>query len=717
MVFSSFRLDRRSGQLTRAGVPVALRPKTWAVLVHLAERPGVLVSTDELLDAVWQNVAVTPGTLTKSIGELRQAFGDDAASPHFIETVHRRGFRFIAKASDAAAVDPGAAPRSDAAADRRPLVGRAAELELLTERLGRAQAGARQIVFVTGPAGVGKTALVDGFLDSLPSRAPELWVERGACVEQHATREPYMPVLMALERLAHRPDADRLLGLLRRIAPTWLAQMPWLIGDHEQASLRESLWAARAERMLREFAALCEALTDEAPLVLVLEDLHWSDPSTVDLLSLLGERTEPARLLVIGTYRPAEVAVHEHVLSAAVHTLKLRQRCVETPVHELGEADVHSYLGMRFPGAVLPPTLARRIHAHTDGNPLFMRAVVEHLLSRGWILETAPGWSFAAMPETDDLGVPDDARDLIAAQLGSLAPADRSLLDAASVVGHEFAAQGVGAALRCGLDDVELRCETLAQPQRFLRFAGSTDWPDGTVALRYAFTHELYRQAVYQAIPAGTRQRLHRRVWAKGSRRRMESARKRSPASWRTTSSAAGTIRARCVIWPPPPRARASASRLAKPSLHSKPRSPSPGTCRTRASDTGASSSCGSRWRRYRMSWAARRRPSCSTTVSGRTSCAKRSGIRRSSSISSTPCVTFMSLAPMRRGRRRRCKSSTISHYGWGRPSIASWRTRYRRAPQRSVGITATRAASPTMPSSCSSTPPLNILFSSEWIP
>lgn len=513
IVFSSFRLDLRGGQLTRAGTPIALRPKTWAVLVHLAERPGVLVTKEELLDAVWPDVAVTPDTLTKSIGELRLALGDDSANPGFIATVHRRGFRFIASPSEAAASDD--APPVWRAGDvgLRPFVGRTAEIRLLAERFAKAAAGERQMVFVTGQAGVGKTTLVDTFLDrpALHGAKPPVWIARGTCVEQHGPGEPYMPVLKAVERLAHRTDGARLVELLRRTAPTWLAQMPWLIADDAEA-LRQSLQAARAERMLREFAALIEALTADLTLVLVLEDLHWSDPATVDLLTLLGERREPARLLVIGTYRPAEIAVHEHVLGNAVRAMQLRRQCTEIPVHEFTEEGVRGYLEARFPGAQLPPTLAQRLHAHTDGNPLFVASVVDHMLSSGLILDTAPGWSFVANVEMRDLGLPDDARRMIDTQLEGLTPADRALLEVASVVGLEFAAQTVAAPLRCEIEDVETRSEMLARPQRFLRFAGSGDWPDGTIVLHYTFTHELFRRSVYEGIPAGRRQRLHQRI-------------------------------------------------------------------------------------------------------------------------------------------------------------------------------------------------------------
>jgi DNA-binding winged helix-turn-helix (wHTH) protein len=333
IAFSSFRLDRRSGQLTRAGTSVPLRAKTWAVLLYLAERPGVLVTREELLDAVWPGVAVTPDTLTKSIGELRRALGDESTTPRFIETVHRRGVRFIANTSEAPAIN--SAPVAWVSGDTRPVVGRAAEHQQLADRLAKACAGERQIVFVTGPAGVGKTTLVETFLHSptVQTAVPSVRIGRGACVEQHGPREPFMPVLESLERLARQFDAGRLEGLLRRVAPTWLAQMPWLVGDDAEA-LRHSLQAARAERMLREFAALTEALATDVTMVLALEDLHWSDPSTVDLLSLLGQRREPARLLVIGTYRPAEIAVQEHALSRAVRTLQVRRQCVELPVHE-----------------------------------------------------------------------------------------------------------------------------------------------------------------------------------------------------------------------------------------------------------------------------------------------------------------------------------------------------------------------------------------------
>jgi hypothetical protein len=121
-----------------------------------------------------------------------------------------------------------------------------------------------------------------------------------------------------------------MIALMRRSAPLWLAQMPWLLSEADAAALRQSLQGIRAERMPREMATLVQTLTADLTLVLVIEDLHWSDSSTVDLLTLLAQRRDPARLLVIATYRPAEVAVHEHVLGAAVRALQEHDRCVSS---------------------------------------------------------------------------------------------------------------------------------------------------------------------------------------------------------------------------------------------------------------------------------------------------------------------------------------------------------------------------------------------------
>lgn len=128
--FGPHRLDRRSQQLWTGTRPVALQPKAWALLMVLLERPGILVSTDELLNALWPQDEVTHKALTNRIAELRKALGDDARAPRLIQTVHRRGYRLLAEVQPGAtphAPSPAPAPAHHTAWAPASLAGRAVE--------------------------------------------------------------------------------------------------------------------------------------------------------------------------------------------------------------------------------------------------------------------------------------------------------------------------------------------------------------------------------------------------------------------------------------------------------------------------------------------------------------------------------------------------------------------------------------------------------------
>ncbi len=522
IAFPPYCLDLRSGRLIRGTEIISLRPKTWAVLRHLAEQPGALVTKDDLLDTVWPATAVTPDTLTKSIGELRHALGDDPKHPRFIETVHRRGFRFIApvrQPDDAPSVssEPGdLEPRATASA-APVFVGRSAELHQLAQRFRLAVRGQRQIVFVTGEVGIGKSALVETFLQlDAGQRADDdtVCVARGYTVEQHAAHEAYLPVLDALGRLTHLMDQDVLVSLLRRHAPAWLAQLPGLLDPDSAAALRQSLGVVRPERMLHQLADFLEELCTATTLVLVLEDMHWSDHATVEALAMLAQRREPARLLVIATYRPAEAVACSHPLLPTKQTLQMHQQCHEIALQCLSRTEVASYLDRRFSPARLPTALADLLHEHTDGTPLFVVAAVDQLVTRGWLVETDPGWALSVSLETLRLEVPDDLRQVILSQVHALVPRDQALIEAASIAGVEFTAGEIAGDDTAGEEAIETACERLTRTHRFLRVAGTAAFPDGRQIRRYAFIHGLYQDVVYHAVPEGRRQRLHRRIGA-----------------------------------------------------------------------------------------------------------------------------------------------------------------------------------------------------------
>ncbi|MGH7417030.1 MAG: AAA family ATPase, partial [Candidatus Rokuibacteriota bacterium] len=217
--------------------------------------------------------------------------------------------------------------------------------------------------------------------------------------------------------------------LLRRQAPTWLVQMPGLMEDAEREALTRQLYGSTQERMARELAEALEALTAGSPLVLWLEDLHWSDLSTVDLLAMLARRREPARLLVVGTVRPADVIASGHPLRALTRELEAHARCRGLPLGFLTPPEVCHYLAARFvppePQAVLLEAWGRFIHGRTDGNPLFMVAMVDDLMGRDVIGEAALEEPWPSPPANLAEGLPEGLRQLIDHQLARLSEEER----------------------------------------------------------------------------------------------------------------------------------------------------------------------------------------------------------------------------------------------------------------------------------------------------
>ena len=501
---------------------LALAPRVFAVLRHLVAHRGRLITKEELLSAVWRDAVVSDAALASGIRDLRRALEDSSAAPRYIQTVHRRGFRFIGPVAVAPTAGSTGSPASEdgsrletspsfRVAGRSTLVGREAELARLHGALAKALAGQRQLVFVTGEPGIGKTALVEAFLADVEG-ADALRVGCGQCVEQYGAGEAYLPVLEALGRLGRSPAGEPLVQVLKQHAPTWLEQLPSLLSDRDVDAVQRRAQGATRGRMLRELVDALDALTADAPLVLLLEDLHWSDSATIDLLSMLARRRDTSRVLVLATYRPADVAAAPaHPLRWVKQELQLHGYCEEIPLEFLRAAEVGQYLDQRFPGHALPAELARVLHRTTDGNPLFLVNTVDYLIGQGQLREVDGQWRLAGPAEDVAWRVPETLWQLVESQVERLTQDEQAVLVAASVAGAEFSTAVVVAA---GIDAQhgERRCEALARQGHFLRPVGVAAWPDGTVAGRYAFIHALYQQVLYARVSIGSRVGLHLRT-------------------------------------------------------------------------------------------------------------------------------------------------------------------------------------------------------------
>lgn len=506
--FGPFRLEPQERRLVRQGQPITLRAKVFETLCVLVEAHGHLVHKDELISRVWPDAVVEEGNLAHNISALRKTLGEPATGQKYIETVPGQGYRFVAVVHEVKRRESGSRlafrlpPLKPAVA---LLVQRRKELKFLDHCLERALGGTRQVVFVSGEAGIGKTALVDAFAAQARGKA-ELLFGFGQGLDHHGPGEAYMPVLEGLNRMCQEPAGEDLIKFLARFAPTWLVQMPWLLSSSELEGLQQLALGATRERMLREMVDSVEVLTAGKPLLLVLEDLHWADYSTADLISCLACRQEPARLLIIGTYRPSDAKLRGHPLYSMIQELRARGLCEELTLPFLDEEGVEEYLSSRFNRGKIPDGLAHVLHSRTEGNPLFLINVVDHWLPMGLLERPPEEWS---------LDVPDTLRGLISQQLALISPGEQAILEAASVAGREFAAAAISDAVERTEEEVEDGCETLAKQGLFLSPRGRSGWPDGTVSACYAFVHDLHREILYDRIPPNRRARLHMRIGAR----------------------------------------------------------------------------------------------------------------------------------------------------------------------------------------------------------
>lgn len=504
--FATLSLDLDDERAWLGGKRIPLTPKAFETLRHLVAHRGRLVTKDELLTSIWQGAAVGDSALTTTIHEIRRALGETSRGATFIQTVHRRGYRFVGP------VDDDAERGSDASASDPPqrMFGREAELEHCAGWLRTAVAGRRRVAFLSGDAGVGKTAVLDAFL-ARAARRRGVRVARGQCIELYGAAEAYRPWLEAVGRLCRDPDGGaEVVDVLRRIAPMWLAQLPAFIGVEERRSLLSEIATSAPERMSRELAEALDILAADRPLVIALEDVHWADRPSLELLALVAQRREPARLLLVATIRPMEMNLAGGSLRQIKDELSIRGACEELSLDFLSESAVVEYVNTLLPG--LPAAFGALVHRRTDGNALFMVNLLDYLVRSGLVMAEDGRWGLRGELKAVETAVPDSLRTMIDRQLGRLDAEDRRLLEAASVAGVEFADAAAASALGLGVEDVSARCRTLALRGAFLRPGPEEDWPDGTATRRYAFRHALYTEVLYADLPPSRRIRLHRAI-------------------------------------------------------------------------------------------------------------------------------------------------------------------------------------------------------------
>ena len=382
-------------------------------------------------------------------------------------------------------------PAATAAAEFAPFTGRQREMHALGRAWDRAKADSRQVLLIQGDPGIGKTRLVTEFAAIL--REESATVVAGHCDEDLLI--PYRPFVEVLQRylpacpevvLAAQPVAFS--GSLLRLVPELKDRLPdWPVPPVDDANFER----------FRLFEAVSNLLTTgahSAPLAVVLEDMHWADQPSLLLLKHLARFREEGPLLIIVTYREADLTA-EHGLSAVLTDLRRESSVMSLDLKGLDPEETHA-LVTAMAGHTPSASLAEAIHEHTEGNPFFVGEVVRSLSESGALtVEAAP---------TGALAMPKGVADVIGRRLGRLSEATLSTLRLASVLGREFDYATLVEASDNGADVV---IEAVEEGLR-ARLLQERRGPEA----RYWFSHALVRQALYEGISTPRRQRLHQRV-------------------------------------------------------------------------------------------------------------------------------------------------------------------------------------------------------------
>jgi len=551
--FGPFRLDIGEQLLLRDGQPVRLRSKVFETLCVLVGNSGHLLGKDELIQAIWPDTIVEENNLDHNISTLRRALGEGINGQRYIETVPRKGYRFVAAVSRVAKEARPVAERgpregkegqsgehalpdwktllSRARADwaskkeqamsapaeatsHRHNVGRQKELAELMKAFESAEAGKGSLVCVSVEAGIGKTTLVEQFLAELPSSRKYCTVASGRCSERLAGSEAYLPLLEALEGLLHGLDEGVLERLMMLVAPTWYVQVAplWATEDPSFANVMKDAKTASRERMKRELSVFVEELSRPRPLVLFLDDLHWADASTIDMLAYVARRLPSNPVLIVVTYRPTEMWLSQHPFVSVRRELQRQHICCELTIALLTQEDVARYLALELPGHRLPAEFSAFVFAKTEGNPLFMADLVRHLRDHRLLTDASGHWELAKPVAAVERELPESVRSIVQRRIDQLSQDDRELLAAAGIQGQEFDSAILADVLGLNPTIVERKLRDLEQGHCFVRLLQEKEFPDLTHSLRYGFVHVLYQNALYDSLTPARKMALSRDV-------------------------------------------------------------------------------------------------------------------------------------------------------------------------------------------------------------
>jgi DNA-binding winged helix-turn-helix (wHTH) protein/tetratricopeptide (TPR) repeat protein len=475
--FGEFELSEARFELRRAGVGVPVQPKAMNLLLYLLRHRERVVTKEELLSTLWPGIAVTEASLSKAVGGARRALVDGAEEQRHIRTVRGRGFRFVAP------VDEHAADPTGVIADRPrdEFVGRTNVQAAIERALAAARAGTGCLVLLAGEAGMGKTRTAEEV--ARHARVAGMDVLVGWCPEADGAPDLW-PWAQVLRQLAADGDPSAIVDGLGDGLADLTTLVPALARGAATPAARSPLGPEQARfRLLDTIAEVLRRAARRRPLLIVLDDCHRADRTSLALLGFLShELPRAGRLAVLATHRADDLADGHPLVDLA-----RRPASLGLWLEGLARDEVARLAALETGGPVDERTAAA-IHEASEGNPFFVKELARALATRD---PPAPG---APMP------LPAAVRDVLRERLARLPAACRDVLVPAALIDREIdvglvaRVTGVAAARVLELLDAA-RGAVVAEPPGMFRFA-----------------HALVRDALLEPLGAGERARLHRQI-------------------------------------------------------------------------------------------------------------------------------------------------------------------------------------------------------------
>jgi class 3 adenylate cyclase/tetratricopeptide (TPR) repeat protein len=389
-------------------------------------------------------------------------------------------------------------PAALAAGERLPFVGRGDLLDELRVQWKKAKDGHRALVMLAGEPGIGKTRLASEF-------ARQVHTDGAQVLFGHADEEtllPYQPFVEAFHHVVRHAPTDDLRAFvggngaeLGRLLPALHDALPGLsdpMHSEEPDSERFRLFEAATE-----FTAAIAAV---APVVLVLDDLHWADKPTLLLLHHLFRTPADIGLLVVGTYRDTDLD-RRHPLAETLADLRRLVEFERIAVGGLGEAELTQFIDL-VAGQSPPPEFARAVLDQTEGNPFFIGEVLRHLVESGALSVVDGEW--VPTVELEELGIPEGVKEVIGRRVTRLSEDANAVLAVAAVAGRDFALDVLDRVTEMGENRLLSAIDEAVQARLVVELPGPV--------ARFHFAHALVRETLYDELTTARRVRMHRRI-------------------------------------------------------------------------------------------------------------------------------------------------------------------------------------------------------------